>query len=463
MLTTMEQISRWEFDIYALSLPRGHGFGNRLPMSAWRSTDRLSFGVVTEDEQDGRFGILVMRRRVDDVWTIVAERYGFQTQDAACKHMASQLRDGEPREPVPAGTPIRPSLYDLQGRTPSKVFSVLAMPSHRPAAWTLNQLYLALPKPDKNWASDLQTTNFHTRLWEAQLLASLREQGLLVTQPQASPDFRIENRRGRVAWIEAVTANPPVPYEHVNAPRGTMPTEPSESFFGATARRFAKTLGNKISRQYESLPHVSGQPFVIAIADFQAPRSMVWSRDGLIGYLFGEGAYAVDVGDSKQAKTIQATHLLEDDAFPVGLFADDRHSDLSAVIFSNACSMAKLNRVAVSGRSAPEGLRYTRFGAFFDRTPGALTPIPFCLDITTDEYRGLWPHGYEPWTAELEVFHNPFARHPLPFDLLPEACHWFEQDGERICRTIYETSILWSQTLVQDESQPPLSLDTLLP
>lgn len=458
----MEPISTWEFDIYALSLPRGHGFGNHPPIGAWRSADGLSFGVVTEGDVGGRFGILIMRRRVDDVWTVVAKRCGFESQDAACKYMSSQLRDGEPREPIPAGIPTRPSLYDLQGRTPSKVFSVLAMPSHRPAAWTLNQLYLALPQPDKNWASDLQTMNFHARLWEAQLLASLREQGLLVTQPHASPDFRIENRFGSVAWIEAVTANPPVPYDHVNAPPSKMPTEPRESFFGATARRFAKTLGNKLSRQYERLPHVAGRPFVIAIADFQAPRSMIWSRDGLLGYLFGEGAHAVDVDGRKQAKTIHATHLLEDDTFPVGLFTDARHADLSAVIFSNACSMAKLNRVAVSGQGAPEGLRYTRFGALFDRTPGALTPIPFCLDVATDEYRALWPHGYEPWTAELEVFHNPFARHPVPFDLLPEACHWFEKDGERICQTVYETSILWSQTLIQNYSEPPLTLDTLL-
>jgi hypothetical protein len=81
------------------------------------------------------------------------------------------------------------------------------------------------------------------------------------------------------------------------------------------------------------------------------------------------------------------------------------------VIFSNACSMAKLNRVAVSGRGAPGGLRYTRIGNFFDRSAGALKGIPFCLDVTSTEYRSLWPHGYEPWSAEVEVFHNPFARH----------------------------------------------------
>ncbi|RWQ12787.1 hypothetical protein [Mesorhizobium sp.] len=108
-----------------------------------------------------------------------------------------------------------------------------------------------------------------------------------------------------------------------------------------------------------------------------------------------------------------AEYLLGPTQFPAGLFANDRHAELSAVIFSNACSISKLNRVAISGGGAPEGYRYTRLGHFFDRTPGALRGIPFCLDITGDEYRGLWPHDYEPWTAEIEVFHNPFARHPV--------------------------------------------------
>lgn len=101
------------------------------------------------------------------------------------------------------------------------------------------------------------------------------------------------------------------------------------------------------------------------------------------------------------------------------------------MIFSIACSIAKLNRVAVSGRGAPQGLRYTRVGNFFDRTPGALKGIPFCLDVTSDGYRELWPQRYEPWSAELEVFHNPFARNSVPFELLPEATHCFELEGER--------------------------------
>ncbi len=65
--------------------------------------------------------------------------------------------------------------------------------------------------------------NFHTLLWEAHLLASFREQGLRVTQDNASPDFHISNHLGGEAWVEAVTANPETPYDHVNAPPSEAP------------------------------------------------------------------------------------------------------------------------------------------------------------------------------------------------------------------------------------------------
>ncbi len=103
-----------------------------------------------------------------------------------------------------------------------------------------------------------------------------------------------------------------------------------------------------------------------------------------------------------------------------------------------------------------------RIGMFFDRAPGALEGIPFCLDVTSEEYRALWPQGYEPWSAELEVFHNPYARYPVPFELLPEATHWFDQDGEIMCSAVYEHSILSSRTIIQnDEDRMPRLTDFL--
>ena len=119
----------------------------------------------------------------------------------------------------------------------------------------------------------------------------------------------------------------------------------------------------------------------MTLADFHAPASMIWSREALIGYLYGQGVETREVGGKRIAVPTTASHLLGETAFPAGLFTDNRNEELSAVIFSNACAISKLSRVGISAGAETNGLRYTRIGNFFDRTPGALKGIPFCLDI----------------------------------------------------------------------------------
>lgn len=457
----MIPLSQPMFDVYALALPRGHGFGDRPPVEAWQTEDGNACAILTRHAGDGDIGLIVMRRREDRVWTVTVDDKGLPDVETARERAAESMKDGALPEPVPPGTPRRTPLHDLQGRAPSEIFKLLTARTHQNVAWLLNQLYLSLPRPDRNWAADCQTENFHTRLWEAQLLASFREQGLLVTQPFESPDFRIENRRGGAAGVEAVTANPPERFEPVNARPTIQPAETTEHFFGTAALRFAKTLGSKLQRGYADLPHVAGMPFAIALADFHAPASMMWSREALLGYIYGLSAEIVEVDGERVAVANETTRLLGESGFPAGLFRNDAHAELSAVIFTNACTLSKFNRLAVSAGAPDHGFRYVRYGKFFDRRPGALDGIKFCLDVTSDEYRALWPQGYEPWCAELEVFHNPFARHPLPEALLPEATHWVEEGSEMVCRSHYETNILWSGTLIQDQADTLPTYDTI--
>ncbi|WP_035201420.1 hypothetical protein [Agrobacterium tumefaciens] len=458
----MKELPHGVLNTYALALPRGHAFGMRPPFESWQSDDGLTIGIIRRDVDTDELSIMVRRRRLDQTWVTVVEDQRASDLIEARTALASLLKD-RPPEAIPANTAPRPALYDFEGRKPSDAFKVLSTKSHRVAAWMINQLYLSLPHPDKNWAGDFQTGNFHTRLWEAQLLAAFREQGLLVEQPHPSPDFRIQNRLGGEAWVEAVTANPVVPYNHVNTPPSEQPRDKEELFSGAAALRFAKTLGSKLQRSYPSLLHVAGKPFAIAIADFHAPASMVWSREALISYLYGMQAHAANVDGKRVAVSIPMTELSGPSKFPAGLFASSRQSDLSAVIFSNACSIAKLNRVGVTLGAKTEGLRYMRIGQLFDRTPGALEGAPFCLDIQSSDYLSMWPQGSEPWSAEMEVFHNPYARHPLPHDLLPEATHWFEDGGETLCASYYETSVLWSQTMILDEDARIPTLEDFAP
>ena len=449
------------FDIYILSLPRGHGFGNSPPYEAWESEDRNACGIVTRNSDNGTFGVIVMRRRIDGVWTVISEQTGLESLVAGRDIAHRLMKEGEPQEPLPPRTKARAALHDLQGHQPTSIHKLLASPTHHRGVWLMNQLYLALPNPDPNWATDFHTGNFHTRMWELHLLGAFREQGLLVSQPHPSPDFRIENRNGGVGWVEAVTANPPEPYDHVNTKPRPAPAGIQELMLGPAAERFAKTIGSKLQRRYTDLAHVTGTPFAIALADFHAPASMVWSRNALIGYLYG-----IDIGSQESAGQPEyflkrAGKLVGNAKMPIGLFCNEQHSELSAIIFTNTCTTAKFNRVAISAGALSENFRYTRIGAFFDRSPKAFKGIPFCLDVASEEYRALWPQGYEPWCADVEVFHNPFAQHPFPRQLLPEFTHWFQANGELGSEAHYETSILYSITLIQNKGDRILTLDDL--
>lgn len=459
----MKPLNEALFAIYALSLPRGHGFGRRPPASFWTAEDGRSCGVVTRDCDDGSYGVLAMRRRSDHVWSVLREDHGFRDEGTAHMALQAALDDGAGPLSIPNGARKRPALYDLKGKEPSSFYQLLRSRSHQPAAWLLNELYLAMPRPDANWVSDFQTVNFHTRMWEAHLLACFREQGLLVSQPHSSPDFRIENRKGGVAWVEAVTANPQTAYEHVGVAPVDPPEDRRERTIGPAAVRFAKTLKSKLDRKYETLAHVAGQPFALAIADFHGPGSMVWSREALMCYLYGYHAQTAEILGEVSTFAIEIERLLGDQNIPAGPFRTGVTPGLSAVIFTNTGTVAKFNRVAVSGGYQSKGYRYMRIGRFYDLRPGAVEGIPFCLDVATPEYRKLWKHIYEPWCADLEVFHNPLADIPLPPALLPEATHWVVENGEIQRRYHYETSILTSRTWIQPDDRPAPTLYDLLP
>ncbi|MEO8627661.1 MAG: hypothetical protein ABI612_06105 [Betaproteobacteria bacterium] len=451
----MKELAASRFDVIALSLPRGLGFGDNPPVGAWLSNDDATCAVLTQNSNSGAYGVLIMRRRIDDVWCVVHREDDSFAKDDAEALIGDELEKQSPPVPIPPGVRRRASLGDIRNVEPSAIFKALASPQRRLGAWMLNQLYLALPNPDENWASDCQTGNFHTRLWEAHLLGSFREQGLLVTQDYRSPDFHVSNRRGGEAWIEAVTANPNEKYDHYATPRVDAPQERRELSLGPAAVRFAKSIRSKRDRKYDELPHVVGKPFALALADFHAPGSMLWSRVALMSYLYGFFVREIERDGIQVAAGEKVTTLRGHENIPCGLFRFEENANLSALIFSNACSIAKLSRVALSAGAVLEDYRYVRIGEFFDRTRGALRGIPFSMDVSSAEYRALWPpYMYEPWSAEMEIFHNPMANHPIPDEMFPEITHWREVNGEIVCRSFFEASVLKSHTLILKASDP---------
>lgn len=380
----------------------------------------------------------VMRRRVDHRFVVIHERTGIRTEAAALAALTTALRSGNPPEPMPGGVKRRPPLLDAGSNSTGEYFKLLTTKmSHFPALMTIGETYLAMPRPDDNFVSDFQTVNFSSRLWELYLVAAFREQGVAVCQDYVSPDFLIE-RDGHECFIEATTAHPkdgPIR----DFPKPTLAPDRDERMLGAPATRFAKTLRSKLQRNYHDLTHVRGKPFALAVADFHASGSMTWSREALPSYLYGLH-FKREEGQQATATEIDCLR----DGLPAGPFRDPAFAHVSAIVFSNAGTLSKFNRMGFLAGWRPPGLKMVRIGHFFDRTPGAVS-ILFEHDISSAEYAAIWPWG-EAWCQELEVFHNPLAKNPMAHSLLPGATHWFERGGQIESSSPWEWTVLSSIT-----------------
>ncbi len=182
-----------------------------------------------------------------------------------------------------------------------------------------------------------------------------------------------------------------------------------------------------------------------------------------MAYLYGVYVRKIEREGKIVAVAESVDTLPGDPGIRAGLFFTSEGEELSAVIFSNAATLAKLSRVPISFGGDSGAYRYVRIGEFADDTPGALCGIPFSMDVNSNEYRDLWkPYGYEPWTAEIEVLHNPNAKHRINPALFPEATHWLPINGVLDCKRYFRLSILKSQTLIQPSSEPVPTVDSLV-
>lgn len=444
-LPELLQINARRFELYALALAHGPNFGDREIYDAYKAEGGIAAGAILIDALSWNLSTITLRRRVDHIWVKTDERIGFETPDSAMAYLRSSLRADDLPEPLPPGERRRLPLLELGSAGASAEFELIASTiNHLPALMAIGECYLAMPNPDANFVSDFQTSNFASRLFELYLVACFREQGISVRQAYPSPDFEIE-RGNEKCWIEAVTANSPGPRSGGIAPWVHAPENLEDRLTGATAERFAKTLRSKLQREYERLPHVSGQPFAIAIADFHESGSMVWSREALPTYLYGIKAFVKGKGTERRAAGRAISHLTGTHGIPAGLFRDPANAHLSGILFSNAGTLAKFNRMGFLAGWQPAGLEMIRQGVLFDRAPNAVDAIPFSMSILSSEYEALWPQG-EAWCQELEFFHNPLAANPVPFDLIPGATHWFERNGEIECSAVWENLVLSSIT-----------------
>jgi len=134
---------------------------------------------------------------------------------------------------------------------------------------------------------------------------------------------------------------------------------------------------------------------------------------------------------------------------PTGFFDLKGAENISAVLFSNAGTLAKFDRMGIVAGFNNPGHKYYRMGYMYDPDPNATVGKTFVADVENADYT-------EYWSDELQIFHNPNALHPIAPETFSGITQHYFKDGDHHSITP-EGSILASRTmilhLVGDENQ----------
>lgn len=266
---------------------------------------------------------------------------------------------------------------------------------------------------DGKFVREFQTT-FNSSFWEIYLYALFKSYGIEVDWSKSRPDF-CASKGDKSFIVEATTAN---------AAQG-MPNEWDREFSSEELGRLTRftpmnteamiRLSNAIhvkARKYEDsyrkLAHVQGKPFVIAVAPFEQPHFILLHDRPIRALLYDEyvdeDAYIAHPKRFPNGPpSVSLRRVFKQNGSPIelGLFNDASLASVSAVVYSCTATWGKLATqshnpmcevfVASVWASSPNGAPQRRFQKRSEQNEGI--------------HDGL------------QVYHNPYATHPLAPDV----------------------------------------------
>jgi len=287
----------------------------------------------------------------------------------------------------------------------------------------MSEVYDQWPDADPHFVREFQTSGFDARTWELYLRAALLEMGFYVDSVDHRPDFRCAVD-GKTFFVEATTANP--------SSRPPPPRTTDEYFarlsaatveYDEIAIRFGSALFSKQKKQYHELDHVKGKPLVFAIEGFHDEGSLFHADTPLLRYLYGLSLVRrLAPGVALPVPGTIAEHRSGKKVIPSGWFQHSGNENVSAVLFSNAGTISKFNRIGFQrGDRHPRVATMMRCGLEFDPEPGSMRPIPFTEDVA---------HTNETWAEDLVLIHNPVAALPVEPSWFPNITHIFATEEQ---------------------------------
>ncbi|MDP8566301.1 hypothetical protein [Methylophilus aquaticus] len=261
---------------------------------------------------------------------------------------------------------------------------------------------------DGKFVKEFQTT-FNSSFWEIYLFAVFKEYGFDVDWSNQSPDFNLIADGLRVN-VEAVTAN--AAQGKPNEWERTFETLMAKPNLNELNRESIIRLSNailgkarKYNDYYSKLAHVARHPFVIAIAPFEQPLfNLQYNRPIkalLYDYYVDEEAFMANPSKYPNGPPVKSLGFIEKDngsEIELGIFNSNAYSEVSAIIFSCTASWGKVD--AMCHEPDSKMVINSMWGS-----------EPHGEPVQKTSYK----HEYtELITDGLQIYHNPFAKFPLP-------------------------------------------------
>jgi hypothetical protein len=432
--------------------------------SHWSDAEERVLGAVIRDTQDDDYGWILLARdkigrfRCADLETsldserIAVER--LRERIAKAVEDGDFLALGDQGDETNYPTDVLAVPADAQSDALHPHFRLLIeSPGRHPSRSVFKEIGLWLAPTDPHFVREFQFSQFDQRLWEMYLWATFRELRFDVTQPEA-PDFLCK-APGIAFAVEATTVGPSTSGVLADHPDPKTPEEMTEFLANYMPMKFGSSLTGKLKkkdkdgRNYWERSDTADTPFLLAIADFHISGSevsegkrgsMTYTHSALWPYLYGHRVEWEMIEGQLIVRAVKGTHhTYKGKTVETGFFDLPGAENISAVIFSNAGTLAKFDRMGIAAGFLPTDHKYVRMGFRYNPDPNAVHPLPFAEEIGEDyeEY----------WADELQIFHNPRARVPLAEHVFSGVTQHYFRNGEQVSITP-EGAILASYTWI---------------
>jgi hypothetical protein len=322
---------------------------------------------------------------------------------------------------------------------------VQSSPRNKSTRRLMNDAFARFVEKDGNFVEQFQTTGFNTRTFELYVSELLHAEGFTFEGTEPQPDFCVSKNGVKVA-IECTTANPTGSTLHVYEPMNEKDDDLEDIRLrqeNEVPIRVAGALRNKMQHRlnkkknpaaYWELPHVAGNPFVLAIQTFHEHGSLSFSNAAVVRYLYGIAHRPSwdEAGNLVINSEQVQEHAHEEKVIPSGFFDLPNSENVLAVLWTNAGTVPKFTRMALAGPYPDEDVSMVRFGSMIDPDPNAHKPLPFAYIV------GEPGSPAETWGQEANLFHNPKANHPIPVDLFDTVTNSEVIEGQYVDHVTYD-------------------------